>query len=457
LRRETDPLIYALFYAGAQAINYLSPAKDKTDWVTAISPKSAYPDFPIAEIMPKSKKKTTVRVIPQPRKRTKVFPKSRAKPRARAPWAGLESMTSTKPDLKMATVQTAPFSTGRKFGPSVMPTLGGLPQKDTDMTSASSWSTQTGTRMFGSDICEFITLSGNSTMGTSYSIVYSGGAYQEWQGLTPGNVSSRLSLQESIYQYYAWRKLLIEFVPLIGPSVTTGSETVLLTAALVSDYDAAATLSDGSTLFTQVSQVVPSVAWTAWEGANLGYSFSGKKLWETDDSGPDPEVYTQITLAGASRTPFGAPVALAAIRVTYVIDFYCPSFVNNSPAMSLRTAYSMIRKLVHRYASEFKHTNPDCKTSDIKLGLIKHLTKAPPRHRRGYSPLELEALRVLPAILSIYFQEPDLDSPSEFDIGPGSASSASSASSSASSSSAISTSSLVSYFSGSSPATRKRN
>lgn len=305
----------------------------------------AYPSdsFPNYQEMPRKRKQKSTTPA---KKKLATKPRAR-KPRARKPPRQVMKNRTTQPDAAPASVYGAPAAVGVNFGPALLPFVGAEPQKDTDMTSPGTWSTQTGVRVYGSDMFTYNLRTEVVTSG-SWQLLFNSTAdpdYNVYVPFTPSTVSSRLSLQESLYQYYAWRELVIEFIPLITPS-GGGIAANLLSVGLLTDYDAIMALSNTSTLFSQVNSLVPSVAFTAWENAKLVYRFAGKRLWETDTLiGGDAEGWTQLTMVAANRAAgvVGA-TDLSAIRVTYVIDFYMPSFVGLTPALSAKFGWTILNK-----------------------------------------------------------------------------------------------------------------
>jgi len=155
-----------------------------------------------------------------------------------------------------------------------------------------------------------------------------------------------------MYQYYAFREVNLEFVPNLYPGQTGSNNNMYM--AILQDYDSAASnLTDDGGLPQKIAQIVPSVVFTAWKGATLTYKFNGKRLWETDVNGSDPEVYTQMTLCGGANSPLNTAI-WADLRITYVVDFYIPTFIDSTPALRISRSLSYVEETVRALLSEKK-------------------------------------------------------------------------------------------------------
>jgi len=261
------------------------------------------------------------------------------------------SMRSTRPDTKMGSVIAAPSAIGYNVGPSILPKSAGPPQYNTAVTSAKDWTTQLGVRMIGSDLLNDYLSTGHALTDAFGGISSAGSTATPQMPLTPSTISARLAQQEEIYQYYAFRELLFEFTPSVSPTAVGGVSnqpigTYFVAAAVCQDGDTATALvSTSATLAQQVMELVPSVGFSAWEGGKLLYTFHGERVYETDTLSMDPEIYVQAFLCAGTYQPLtdsSNVYPLASIRVTYVIDFYCPAFPQANPAIVLRTGFERI-------------------------------------------------------------------------------------------------------------------
>lgn len=270
---------------------------------------------------------------------------------------------SSQVDNKRMAIMTAPVAVGMSSGPSMIPSIGYLPQKDTDFTSSSNWSTQTGVRVYGSDVMNILLYAHGSTTENVYGVVadFSAGVTQAASfPLGPFEISSRLAAQSGQYQYYAFRELLIEIQPGVTPESATGHGADNVAMGLAQDYDliVASLMTTDPTCYQKISQIVPSVTWTAWEPASLTYKFNGKRLWECDTNSADPESYFQLTLCAATRGNNSqstlTPAILAVLKVTYIVDFYMPTFLFTSTAYTYRYLMDSLERDFRRAVYEAK-------------------------------------------------------------------------------------------------------
>jgi hypothetical protein len=298
-------------------------------------------------IMPPKSKPRKAKA-PQPKPKSKPA-QSRVKTRLRAP---PRAKISNQPAMVAPSGVSAPFSVGFNIGPSVMPKHVGTPQMDTTVSSAATWQTQMGVRVAGSDYLNY-TLAANPGTTSMYSVLTSGASTPIiGVGLTPLVVSSRLGTQEELYQYYAFREILFEILPGQAPNAAQGVN--FLAFGVSQDVTAGNQLVNNNTLFQNITQLVPSVSWTAWEGAKLIYKYSGIRVFECTDQSTDDEDWTQAFICAGLRTSISGGAFMGIIRVTYIIDFYCPSFVLSSPSYALQCAVSRLARVYDSLPCEDK-------------------------------------------------------------------------------------------------------
>jgi len=160
--------------------------------------------------------------------------------------------------------------------------------------------------------------------------------------LTPNNISPRLRNMEELYQYYAIRKLRMEYMPMC-PTTTSGAVALGL---------AQNSLNVASVTYTtqqQVLETTPSVLAPVWQAASTEYTHTGTKLWYTssssvgDSSEADQLVLLAVIANGLISTGYGQ------IRLEYTIDFYKPTPVESSPSR-----ISPVTKLSLKRSSEEK-------------------------------------------------------------------------------------------------------
>jgi len=206
--------------------------------------------------------------------------------------------------------------------------------------------------------CAMITqaLSLNSSATTLAYGVYGGfggiGQDRGYQPLSPNNIDPRLAALAQCYQYYAFRKLELTYVPMIGSSMVQATNQIssnsTLYVAIQKDYEAAVSkytvitggtggsAASGGTLQT-VLDTDPAFACSVWQPASLLFTHFGAELWETFPNSVETvnqriqcalvavlETVLGNSTTGAVTNPFGR------FWVTYEIDFYVPGPPNAS-------------------------------------------------------------------------------------------------------------------------------
>jgi hypothetical protein len=178
------------------------------------------------------------------------------------------------------------------------------------------------------------------------------GTDRAYQPLSPNNIDPRLAALAQCYQYYAFRKLELTYVPMIGSSVTQATSQIasnsILYVAIQKDFEAAVskyavitggtggTTGSGGTLQT-VLDTDPAFACSVWQPASLLFQHKGSELWETFPNSVETvnqriqcalvaviETVLGNSTTGATTNPFGR------FWVTYEIDFYVPGPPNAS-------------------------------------------------------------------------------------------------------------------------------
>jgi len=280
------------------------------------------------------------------------------------------------------TVTTAPLAVGTVGQYSQYPTQTGKPQMDTDVTNAADWSTAIGVRIAGQDIISgYVGMSPvNGHTGLCYSL--GGSPTSSWMmNLSPLAISPRLAQLEQTYFFYAFRELTFQYIPIVNSQyIPTGGTTNLgscaITMAVCGNNDSASSMSDTTISFQQaVSEIVPSVTGLAWETMALTYKFNGKRVFETSTNNVTEadEMYQGALLIGSNVFSFNdTPYQIGIMRVSYVIDFYQPSFVQTSPTLSLVMAMQNMHsailsldkdskdgKALTRFKHRFRHGKHD--------------------------------------------------------------------------------------------------
>jgi hypothetical protein len=170
--------------------------------------------------------------------------------------------------------------------------------------------------------------------GYTGGLASSSAAGRGWSYLAPNEIDPRLSALVSCYQYYAFRRLCLKYIPSVG---TNTQGTLFL--AIAKDPEEAVTLytniggsssSPGAGTIQDVMDTDPSVATPVWQPAMLEFVHRGNKLWETFSNTEEPIVarlqaafvaLLQITITGSATPTFGF---YGNLYLEYEIDLYVP-------------------------------------------------------------------------------------------------------------------------------------
>jgi hypothetical protein len=316
-----------------------------------------------------------------------------------------------------------------------MPRQSNDPIMETDLTSKDDFDqSQIGVRVVGSDAMYgyYGPVYLSSTQGApawglcaNLGVLNNGGT--AWSLLTPANISSRLSQWEEMYYYYAVRQLMIQFVPSVQAATTVlnggaGSTSATIDSsagsrqcafAIVTQYDNLEQTVDNGNLFGMINQIVPNTVFTAWEGGMLRYNFSGKKLWQCSTSG-GTESSTTAQCGLVAATPNGIQNNLSSsiyysfgtVRVSYVVDFYLPSYIQSNPSLLISTGCDRIiralRSLGYEYGDEKKFGG-----AKVELMFPPHMRS--PGHERYLQWMTLVVPRLAEILLSSPESEQEIE------------------------------------------------
>jgi hypothetical protein len=218
-----------------------------------------------------------------------------------------------------------------------MPAAIGYVQTNNSFTMSSSvqrnadqdW--KNGVRCTGSALLN-IPVYGQSSVTTSFTGGLAGiTAGKGYQFLAPTEIDPRLSSMVACYQYYAFRRICLKYVPNVGTS-TTGTLFLGITKdpeSAVALYANVGGTSSGTTPGTasQIMDTDPSVGSTIWQPAALEFVHRGDKLWETYANSEEPIVariqaaiiaILQVASTGTLSTLYGN------LFLEYEIDLYVP-------------------------------------------------------------------------------------------------------------------------------------
>jgi len=178
-------------------------------------------------------------------------------------------------------------------------------------------------RVVGCDLFSTQIQAGSTTATAGF-----GGTANYTIALAPHEISARLTNLEELFQFYAIRKLGVQYIPNVGTATA-----VSVALGLAQDID-----TEAATITTQqqVLEFTPSVLTPAWQSSQITYTHTGVKVWETSTEN-SAVVYNAyqgamwcVLLGSTASTVYGQ------LRFEYVIDFYKPSPILASPSLCLK-------------------------------------------------------------------------------------------------------------------------
>jgi hypothetical protein len=220
------------------------------------------------------------------------------------------------------TVSTAPVATGVNMSSSYIVKSPGPVQAHAD------YGPEDGSqRVSFADLLTTQIKAGSSTVTAGFG---AGATYDVL--MTPSGLSARLQDYEELYQYYAFRELFIEYLPLIGTSTAVG-----VNIGVAANVDTTTDFGSVPTAQT-VLEFRPSMAGPSWSSMALKYRHTGSKLWTTSSTATgDLAEYSQAAIyCVLDGTPVASTV-YGKLRITGVVDFYKEQPPNTTgPSITLR-------------------------------------------------------------------------------------------------------------------------
>lgn len=207
--------------------------------------------------------------------------------------------------------------------PSAKYNIIGRPQKvaDYDITR--------GVRISGSGLADFRCQCGTGPIGNNIPGFFLRtatdplGALYPWVPMTPTNVDRRLQQICETYQFYAFRKLTMHYIPSCG-TIREGNLALCVSQDSEIGYSLPSP-SQANILQVNTSQMMP-----VWTPASLTYSHNGAKTWDTTTNGSEPgqvkDFYQGAFGISYDNVYGGGPSSgvTGNIYFTYVIDLYQP-------------------------------------------------------------------------------------------------------------------------------------
>jgi hypothetical protein len=153
-----------------------------------------------------------------------------------------------------------------------------------------------------------------SSVSAGYSIV------------APTEIDPRLAAISQTYQYYAFRKIVLRYIPFVGTSTNGGlylaiskdPEQAEVSFGVVQPGTASATSQN-------VMEYDPSLMTAVWQPAMLNFQHQGMSLWETYPNGEEPvDKRLQAAIVCIVSCSASSPTNFGHLWIEYEVDFYVP-------------------------------------------------------------------------------------------------------------------------------------
>jgi len=252
-------------------------------------------------------------------------------------------------------VQTAPVSAGFSLPPSYFKRSSGQAQQNADIGG-----------MFDSERIEFSDIYSVSVATGSGSAIdlFPGTSSGTDAELSPNNISARLASITEVYQYYAFRDLIITYIPAVATS-TPG----LLAFGVYQDID---NLTITPT-YQQVMEMTPAMSCAVWGTSSMRYVHKGTKLWETTGNFSAPsDQFIQALLFGVGFNT-AVSTTYGKIHICGIMDVYKPSFILTGVASTSKKRLLLERERYSRFLRFEAAEKAEREKKETRQSLIKDL------------------------------------------------------------------------------------
>jgi hypothetical protein len=184
-----------------------------------------------------------------------------------------------------------------------------------------------GCALFGSGVNLYTTNSGSTTEHGGFGTIST--PDRGYAVVAPTEIDPRLAAVSQTYQFYAFRRILLKYIPFVGTSTTGGlymgiakdTEQAEANFALIGS----ATPSSGTP--QDILEYDPSLMTAVWQPAELMFQHTGTELWETYPNGEEPidkRLQAAIVLIVESALAASTAVTFGHLWLEYEVDFYIP-------------------------------------------------------------------------------------------------------------------------------------
>jgi len=148
--------------------------------------------------------------------------------------------------------------------------------------------------------------------------------------IAPTEIDPRLAAVSQTYQFYAFRKLVLKYIPFVGTATTGGLYMAIAkdTEQAEANFATIGPTTGGSAGTPQdILEYDPSLMTAVWQPAELTFQHNGTELWETYPNGEEPidkRLQAAIVLIVESVPAASTPAVFGHLWLEYEVDFYIP-------------------------------------------------------------------------------------------------------------------------------------
>jgi hypothetical protein len=144
----------------------------------------------------------------------------------------------------------------------------------------------------------------------------------------PNEVDPRLAAVCQTYQYYAFRKIVLKYIPFVGTSTNGGLYLAISKdpeQASVDFANVGGSTSPSAGVPSQVMDYTPSLMTAVWQPAMLTFLHTGTDLWETYPNSEEGVLKRlQAAIVAIVSQSTGSPSTYGHLWLEYEIDLYVP-------------------------------------------------------------------------------------------------------------------------------------
>jgi hypothetical protein len=148
--------------------------------------------------------------------------------------------------------------------------------------------------------------------------------------IAPTEIDPRLAAVSQTYQYYAFRRIVVRYIPFVGTGTAGG-----LYMAIAKDTEQAeanfaiigASTGSSDGVPQDVLEYDPSLMTAVWQAAMLDFQHKGTELWETYPNGEEPidkRLQASLVAIVEGVVTNATPLIFGHLWLEYEVDFYVP-------------------------------------------------------------------------------------------------------------------------------------